>query len=241
MERVIHQFSVGEDIEVSLVVVVDGAGPRIEWRRYGRQATGGAVAEDRFPIRLAWIPFLIEGLTLVEETFHQIQSEIEVGAAEAGAPPAIREERPLIVIPGQPEQLPQEVVLTGPAPQPDPSARVQGRYPRFVIRAPLIVAVQSKDLTGPRIITGDAVDISWGGIQAHLPSLLKPGTVLEVLLGLGGKKTLRLPARVVWGRPGEGLGHGKPHGLEFLPADPRLRQLVEQYLTLLAQGTRTEL
>lgn len=245
MERVIHHFPVQDDSEISLVMVVDGGGPRIEWRRYRRQPNGNVVAEDRFPIRLAWIPGLVEGLIRAEDSFRDIQIELEAGGAQVpthGADTVELEGRSVLVVP-EPSAKPQEVVLlTSAAPlPPDPSIRVSGRYPRFIIRSPLIVAVQSKDLTGPRILTGDAVDISWGGIQAHLPSKLQPGTVLEILLGLGGKKALKLPARVVWGRVMEGLGQAKPHGLEFLPADVRLRQLVERYLTLLSEGTHTEL
>ena len=247
MERVIHRFSVQDDSEISLVMVVDGGGPRIEWRRSRRQATGNVVAEERFPIRLAWIPDLVEGLIRVEESFRDVQIELEPGGAQSQARAAgtVEIEGSTVIVIPDAEADPQEGVLlssAGPPPaRPDPSIRVSGRFPRFIIRSPLIVAVQSKDLTGPRILTGDAVDISWGGIQAHLPAKLQPGTVLEILLGLGGKKALKLPARVVWGRATEGLGQSKPHGLEFLPADPRLRQLVERYLTLLAEGTHTEL
>lgn len=243
MERVIHQFPAHDDSEVSLVMVVDGGGPRIEWRRCRREAQGAMVAEDRFPIRLAWIPSLIEGLLRAEETLRDLEIEIEAGGGGTAsqAPEATSEGARIIIVPeleGTPEDL--EFLAGGPPQQPDPSVRVSGRYPRFIIRAPLIVAVQSRDLMGPRILTGDAVDISWGGLQAHLPAKLRPGTVLEILLGLGGKKALKLPARVVWGRAVEGLGQSKPHGLQFLPADPRLRELVERYLTLLAQGTQTE-
>ena len=243
MERVIHHFPVQDDSEISLVMVVDGGGPRIEWRRYRRQAKGNVMPEERFPIRLAWIPSLIEGLLRAEESFREIQIEIEAGGVPAEAAAPAVEATGLIVMPEKPATQEEAAILAGAAlpDNPDPSTRVSGRFPRFIIRAPLIVAVQSRDLTGPRILTGDAVDISWGGLQAHLPSKLQPGTVLEILLGLGGKKALKLPARVVWGRITEGLGQSKPHGLEFLPADPRLRQLVEQYLTLLAQGTSTEI
>ncbi len=242
MERVIHQFPVQDDSEISLVMVVDGGAPRIEWRRYRRHAKGTAVPEERFPIRLAWIPALIEGLLRAEESVREIQIEIEAVGVAAQAPAPAVEAAGLIVMPEKPSKEEEMLIVAGLGPElPDPSARISGRFPRFIIRAPLIVAVQSKDLTGPRILTGDAVDISWGGIQAHLPSKLQPGTVLEILLGLGGKKALKLPARVVWGRATEGLGQSKPHGLEFLPADPRLRQLVERYLTLLSQGTQTEI
>ncbi len=246
MERVIHQFPVQDDSEISLVMVADGGGPpRIEWRRCRRQAKGNVVTEERFPIRLAWIPALIEGLLRAEESLREMQIEIEPGETVPEAFTPTIEGSGVVLIPEQPGPSQEAVILAGVSPeqqqQMDPSVRVSGRFPRFIIRAPLIVAVQSKDLTGPRILTGDAVDISWGGLQAHLPSKLKPGTVLEILLGLGGKKALKLPARVVWGRAVEGLGQSKPHGLEFLPADPRLRQLVERYLTLLAQGTQTEI
>lgn len=243
MERVIHHFPVQDDSEISLVMVVDGGGPRIEWRRYRRQAKGSVGPEERFAIRLAWIPALIEGLLQAEETFREIQIEIETGEGAPGAPAPPIGDTGLIVMPESPARQGEALLLAGVAApdRQDPSTRVSGRFPRFIIRAPLIVAVQSKDLTGPRILTGDAVDISWGGLQAHLPAKLQPGTTLEILLGLGGKKALKLPARVVWGRTTEGLGQSKPHGLEFLPADPRLRQLVEQYLALLAQGPSTEI
>ncbi len=248
MERVIHHFPVQDDCEISLVMTLDGSGPRIEWRRYRRQANGKAVAEDHFPIRLTWIPDLVEGLIRAEESLRDMQIELEAGGGQGQARPGdtVEIEGTTVMVVPEPAAKSQEgVLLTSdaqpPAQAPDPSIRVSGRFPRFIIRSPLIVAVQSKDLTGPRILTGDAVDISWGGIQAHLPSKLQPGTVLEILLGLGGKKALKLPARVVWGRAVEGLGQAKPHGLEFLPADPRLRQLVERFLSLLSEGTHTEL
>ncbi|HEY7677440.1 MAG TPA: PilZ domain-containing protein [Candidatus Methylomirabilis sp.] len=247
MERVIHHFPAQDDSEISLVMVVDGGRPRIEWRRYRRQATGNVVAEDRFPIRLAWIPDLIEGLLRAEASFRDMMIEVEGWNAQAqvhAAETVDLQGTTVVVVPDPAARPPEGVALAGavsPATGTDPSSRATGRFPRYVIRSPLIVAVQSKDLTSPRILTGDAVDISWGGIQAHLPSKLQPGTVLEVLLGLGGKKALKLPARVVWGRSVVGLGQPKPHGLEFLPADPRLRQLVEQYLTHLAEGTPTDL
>jgi hypothetical protein len=247
MERVIYHFPAQDDSEISLVMVADGGRPRIEWRRYRRQATGNVVAEDRFPIRLAWIPDLIEGLLRAEDSFRDMLIEVEGWGAQArthAADTVDLQGTTLVVVP-EPGASPQEGALLAPAEPPpsrsDPSSRISGRFPRYIIRSPLIVAVQSKDLTSPRILTGDAVDISWGGIQAHLPSKLQPGTVLEVLLGLGGKKALKLPARVVWGRSVVGLGQAKPHGLEFLPADPRLRQLVERYLTHLAEGTPTDL
>ncbi len=245
MERVIHRFAVQDDCEISLVMILDGGGPRIEWRRTRRQPGGKEVAEDRFPIRLSWIPGLMEGLSRAEERLRDMQFETEAAAdrAHKGAADTMEVEGSGVLLVPDPAARPHEAVLLAgrPPEKPDPSIRVSGRFPRFIIRSPLIVAVQSRDLTGPRILTGDAVDISWGGLQAHLPSKLQPGTVLEILLGLGGKKALKLPARVVWGRAVEGLGQSKPHGLEFLPADPRLRQLVEQYLALLSEGTTTEI
>jgi len=247
MERVIHHFPAQDDSEIVLVMVADGGRPRIEWRRYRRQPSGNVVAEERFPIRLAWIPDLIEGLLRAEDSFREMLIEVEGWGAQArmhASDTVDLQGTTLVVVPESSAAPQAGLVLEAAAPAPtrtEPSSRVSGRFPRYIIRSPLIVAVQSRDLTSPRILTGDAVDISWGGIQAHLPSKLQPGTVLEVLLGLGGKKALKLPARVVWGRSVEGLGQPKPHGLEFLPADPRLRQLVEGYLTHLAEGTPTEL
>jgi len=235
MERVIHRFPVHDDSEIHLVMVVERTGPHIEWRRCRMQGNGAMVVHERFPIRLAWIPGLVEGLIRAEDSLR----ELELGpTGEAVAAPASTADGTALII--LPEQVPPPFTtdaLSTSEPDPsDPSMRISGRFPRFGIRAPLIVAVQGKDLAGPRILTGDAVDISWGGLQALLPSKLPPGTVLEILVGLGGKKALKLPARVVWGRTPPGLGQAKPHGLEFLPADPRLRQLIEQYIVQLAEG-----
>lgn len=228
MQRVIHRFPAHDDSEIQLTISLEAAGPRIEWRRCRQSGRGTLEVLERFPIRLAWIPELMEGLARAEEGLREMEAGLPPGAALAA--PGGADGGTVIVLPGG----------RPPAAQPepaDPSLRVSGRYPRFGIRAPLIVAVQSKDLTGPRILTGDAVNISWGGLQALLPSKLPAGTVLEILVGLGGKRALKLPARVVWGQIPPGLAQHKPHGLEFLPADPRLRQMVEQYITQVARAT----
>jgi hypothetical protein len=237
MERVIHQFSVPDGSEIRLVVDDGGDAPRMELRRY-RTEGGALVIHERFPFRLSWIPNLVEGLVQAEETLQagtQPAGDQQGGGTGRLAP--FFDGAALSISPQQLKELEAAgaEIVDEPALS-DPSIRVSGRFPRFSIRAPLIVAVQSKELAGPRILTGDAVDISWGGLQAQLPTKLTPGTVLEILLGLGGKKALKLPARVVWGRNPEGIGQSRPHGIEFLPADPRLRQLVEQYIFGLAQG-----
>ncbi len=237
MEQVIHSFPIHDDSEIRLVMVVDRSGPRIEWRRYRHQGNG-FVAEERFPIRLSWIPLLMEGLLRAEESLREIEMGAEVAVPEAAA--ANFDGTALVILPENLGKAEQAMVMASAEQEDlsDPSMRTSGRFPRFLIRAPLIVAVQGKEMAGPRILTGDAVDISWGGLQALLPSRLSPGTVLEILVGLGGKRALKLPARVVWGRIPEGMTQAKPHGLEFLPADPRLRQLVEQFILQLAQGPR---
>jgi len=241
MERVIYYFPVQDDSEVSLVMVEEANGPRIEWRRHRLQADGTAIPEECFAIRLAWIPALIEGLQRAEENFREIQREFEVELSGPADSPAEADGGAATAYAGQAERASaEEPAAPGEPEKPLPAIRTAGRFPRFVIRAPVIVAVQGKDPAGPRILTGDAVDISWGGMQVHLPAKLEPGTQLEVLLGLGSKKALRLPARVVWARTSQHLNQSKPHGLAFLPADPRLRQLLERYLILLSQGTRME-
>ena len=237
MERVIHSFPIHDDSEIRLVMVAERGGPRIEWRRY-RQQGGVNVVLERFPIRLSWIPFLVEGLIRAEDSLRELEMGAGVMALEEG-PPSF-DGTALVILP---EKLAHsgEATMVSPSQSEelaDPSFRTSGRFPRFLIRAPLIVAVQGKELAGPRILTGDAIDISWGGLQALLPSRLTPGTVLEILMGLGAKRALKLPARVVWGRLSESREHAKPHGLEFLPADPRLRQLVEQFILQLSQGPR---
>jgi hypothetical protein len=218
-------------------MVAERGGPRIEWRRY-RQQGGANVVQERFPIRLSWIPFLVEGLIRAEDSLRELEMGAGVMVFEEAQPSF--DGTALVILP---EKLAQsgEATVVSPSESEDaadPSLRTSGRFPRFLIRAPLIVAVQGKELAGPRILTGDAIDISWGGLQALLPSRLTPGTVLEILMGLGGKRALKLPARVVWGRLSESREQAKPHGLEFLPADPRLRQLVEQFILQLAQGPR---
>ena len=239
MERVIHSFPIQEDSEIRLVMVVERDGPRIEWRRYALKS-GSIVAQERFPIRLSWIPSLMEGLLQAEDSLRELEVGAAVGAAEGPGPNF--DGTALVILPENLGQANEAALLASQTAEDeelaDPSLRISGRFPRFLIRAPLIVAVQSKEMAGPRILTGDAVDISWGGLQALLPSRLSPGTVLEILVGLGGKRALKLPARVVWGRTPEGMARAKPHGLEFLPADPRLRQLVEQFVLQLAQGGR---
>ena len=232
MERVIHRFPVQDDAEIHLVMLLEPTGPRIEWRRCRIQGNGAMVVHERFPIRLAWIPGLVEGLIHAEDNLRDI--ELGVTGEMAKVPGPGTDGAALIILPDQRPPPITKDILSAPEPELDPSMRISGRFPRFGIRAPLIVAVQGKDLAGPKILTGDAVDISWGGLQALLPSKLPSGTVLEILVGLGGKKALKLPARVVWGRTVPGLGQGKPHGLEFLPADFRLRQLIEQYIVQLA-------
>jgi len=236
MEQVIHTFPIQDDSEIRLVMVVDRGGPRIEWRRYTLQG-GIIVAQERFPIRLSWIPSLMEGLTRAEDSLRDLEVGAAVGTPEGLAPSF--DGTALVILPEKLGQANEATLLTTLQEElADPSLRISGRFPRFLVRAPLIVAVQGREMAGPRILTGDAVDISWGGLQALLPSRLAPGTVLEILVGLGGKRALKLPARVVWGRTPEGMTQAKPHGLEFLPADPRLRQLVEQYILQLAQGGR---
>lgn len=241
MERVIHHFPVQDDSQVSLVIVEQGDGPRIEWRRQRVQADGTAILEECFTIRLAWIPALMEALQRAEESFREIQREFEVELSGPSDNAAEVNGRVLTTLPeGGPSSPPEEAEAFAEFDQPFPAIRSSGRFPRFVIRAPIIVAAQNKDIAGPRVLTGDAVDISWGGLQAHLPARLQPGTEVEILLGLGGQKALKLPARVVWARPGFGPDQPKAHALEFLPTDQRLRQLFERYLILLSQGTRTE-